>query len=199
MRATPFWITGSVFGNLQREKAMIKFNISEWLWMIVALAAVFVPIIGCGEGGLEGYTNDWLYPQAIQTVYVEMFDTQSFRRGHEYVLTDAICKRIESETPYKIVSDRDAAETVLSGQLGTIRSSVLARDRFSGSSLENETHVTVTVSWKNLETGELLINGEKASASATYSSQLGQDFDYAAKVAVNRAAERVVELMQTKW
>ena len=177
---------------------MIKFNVSGWLWMLAALAAVFAPIAGCGEGGLEGYANDWLYPQDVQTVY-EMFDTQSFRRGHEYVLTDAICKRIESETPYKIVSDRDAAETVLSGQLGAIRSSVLARDRFSGRSLENEAQVIVTVSWKNLETGELLINGEKANASATYSSQLGQDFDYAAKVAVNRAAERVVELMQTKW
>jgi hypothetical protein len=178
---------------------MIKFNVSGWLWMIAALAAVFTPIAGCGEGGLEGYANDWLYPQDVQTVYVEMFDTQSFRRGHEYVLTDAICKRIESETPYKIVSDRDVAETVLSGQLGAIRSSVLARDRFSGRSLENEAQVIVTVSWKNLETGELLINGEKANASATYSTQLGQDFDYAAKVAVNRAAERVVELMQTKW
>jgi hypothetical protein len=114
-------------------------------------------------------------------------------------LTDAICKRIESETPYKIVSDRDAADTVFSGQLGTIRSSVLARDRYSGRSLENEAQVTVSVNWKNLKTGELLINGEDANASATYSPQLGQDFDYAANVAINRLAERVVELMQTKW
>jgi len=165
--------------------------------MLVSLAAICAGIAGCG--GLEGYANDWPYPRDVATVYVEMFDTQSFRRGHEYVLTDAICKRIESETPYKIVSDRDAAETVLSGQLGAIRSSVLARDRYSGRSLENETQVTVNVYWKNLETGELLINGAKASAAATYSAQLGQDFDYAAKVAVNRVAERVVELMQTKW
>jgi len=179
------------------EKVMIKFDVLLRLWMLASLTAMCAPIVGCG--GLEGYTNDWLYPRDVTTVYVEMFDTASFRRGHEYVLTDAVCKRIESETPYKIVSDRDVAQTVLSGQLGAIRSSVLARDRYSGRSLENEAQVTVTVSWKNLETGELLINGEKASASATYSSQLGQDFDYAAKVATNRAAERVVELMQTKW
>ena len=114
-------------------------------------------------------------------------------------MTDAICKRIESETPYKIVSDRDAAETLLSGRLNAIRSSVLARDRYSGRSLENEAQLTVSVSWKNLETGELLINGAEASASASYSPQLGQDFDYAAKTATNRVAERVVELMQTNW
>lgn len=62
-----------------------------------------------------------------------------------------------------------------------------------------ESTVTVSVTWKNLRTGELLINNETVSASATYSTQLGQDFDYAAKIAVNRAAERVVELMETKW
>ncbi|MHC5059544.1 MAG: LPS assembly lipoprotein LptE [Planctomycetota bacterium] len=178
---------------------MIKFDLLSWFWIFASVGAICFPISGCGQGGFEGYTNDWLYPDNVQTVYVEMFDTKSLRRGHEYELTDAICKRVESETPYKIVSDRDIAETVLSGQLGAIRSSVLARDRFSGRSLENEAQVTVSVTWKNLETGELLINGENAHGSATYSTQLGQDFDYASKVAVNRAAERVVELMQKKW
>jgi hypothetical protein len=175
---------------------MIRFNT---LFIAAALAGICGGIGGCGEGGLEGYSNDWVYPQDVTTVYVEMFDTQSFRRGHEYVLTDAICKRIESETPYKIVSDRDAAETILSGQMGGIRSGVLAGERYSGRPLEREAQIAVKVSWKNLETGELLINNETAIASATYSSQLGQDFDYAAKVAVNRAAERVVELMQKSW
>ncbi|HRS72740.1 MAG TPA: hypothetical protein P5175_12940, partial [Anaerohalosphaeraceae bacterium] len=47
-------------------------------------------------GGCGGYQNSWLYPQTVRTVYVEMFDTTSFRRGHEYALTDAVCKRIES-------------------------------------------------------------------------------------------------------
>jgi len=178
------------------QKTMIKFNVLIRLLMLVTFAVLLAGVTGCG---LEGYTNDWIYPSDVTTVYVEMFDTQSFRRGHEYVLTDAICKRIESETPYKIVSDRDVAQTLLSGRIDTIRSSVLARDRYSGRSLENEAQVAVSVSWKNLETGELLINGDSTSASVPYSAQLGQDFDYAAKVAVNRVAERVVELMQTKW
>lgn len=178
---------------------MIKFNVLMWLLMLVTFAALLAGVTGCGPGGLEGYTNDWIYPSDVTTVYVEMFDTQSFRRGHEYVLTDAICKRIESETPYKIVSDRNLAQTLLSGRMGTVRSSVLARDRYSGRPLENEAHVTVSVSWKNLETGELLLNNANTSASASFSAQLGQDFDYAMKVATNRVAERVVELMQTKW
>ncbi|MHC4554153.1 MAG: LPS assembly lipoprotein LptE, partial [Planctomycetota bacterium] len=140
----------------------------------------------------------WLYPDQVQTVYVEMFDTTSFRRGHEFVLTDAICKRLEAQTPYKIVSDRNIADSVLSGQLG-IRSSVLATDRYSAKPIEQETLVNVRVTWKDLKTGRLLIDGEKVYASSSYSQPLGQTFDYSIDRAVNKVAVRVVELMETPW
>lgn len=165
--------------------------------IVVVLACVFIG--GCVASGTGGYTNGWLYPEDISTVYVKMFDNKSFRRGHEYVLTDAICKRIEAQTPYKIVSDIDRADTLLSGQIGGIGSSVLATDRYSGSPLEFEVYASVTVTWTNLKTGQAMINNETASASASYSSQLGQDFEYASNVAMNKTAERVVELMETKW
>ena len=161
--------------------------------VLVVVAAALFPVSGCG-----GYQNNWLYPEQVQTVYVEMFDTTSFRRGHEFVLTDAICKRIESQTPYKIVSDRNIADSVLSGQLG-IRSSVLATDRYSAKPIEQETLVNVRVTWKNLKNGQLLIDGEKVYASSSYSQPLGQTFDYSIDRAVNKVAVRVVELMETPW
>lgn len=166
------------------------------------LYSIFILILmgGLGSflGGCQGYQNSWPYPQQIQTVYVEMFDTSSFRRGHEYVLTDAICKRIESQTPYKIVSDRNVADSVLSGVLG-IGTTVLATDYYSGRPLENETLVNVKVTWKDLKTGSLLIDGKKVFASSSYSSQLGQEFEYSIDRAVNKAAVRVVELMENRW
>ncbi|OQY07439.1 MAG: hypothetical protein B6I25_01815 [Planctomycetales bacterium 4572_13] len=161
--------------------------------IVVFGAATLLPVAGCG-----GYQNNWLYPEQVQTVYVEMFDTTSFRRGHEFVLTDAICKRIESQTPYKIVSDRNIADSVLSGQLG-IRSSVLATDRYSAKPIEQETLVNVRVTWKDLKTGRLLIDGEKVYASSSYSDPLGQTFEYSINRAVNKVAVRVVELMETPW
>lgn len=170
--------------------------------IVLGIAAIFLcgGILGCGEGGFSGYSNDWVYPSDIQTVYVEMFDSMSFRRGHEYILTDAIMKRLEAETPYKIVSDRDVADTVLSGQITSISSGVLSGERFTGTPLEKETIMRVAVSWKNLKTGELLINNETVVGSATYSDRLaGQDFEYSANLAANRAAVRVVELMEKGW
>ncbi len=177
----------------------MKTRIEILICMFAGLTVICAGLGGCGKSGFGGYTNDWLYPRQVDTVYVEMFDSRSYRRGHEYVLTDAICKRIEVETPYKIVSDRDFADSVLSGQINSIGSGVLAMDRETGRPLEREVQLRVTVNWKDLETGELLIDNETVTASSTYSAQLGQDFDYSAAVAANRAAQRVVELMEEKW
>ena len=162
------------------------------LMMIIFGAAFMLPQGGCG------YSNSWAYPEQIQTVYVEMFDTSSFRRGYEYRLTDAICKNIESKTPYKIVSDRNVADSVLSGQM-SIGSTVLATDRYSATPIEKETLVSVRVTWKDLKTGNLLVDGQEVYASGSYSSQLGQTFESSANQAVSKAATRVVELMETPW
>ena len=152
---------------------------------------------GCIQG--DGYSNSWVYPEQVQSVYVEMFDSLSFRRGFEYKLTDAVCKRIEAQTPYKIVSDRDRAQTVLSGQIIQIGSSVLSYERNTGQSLENEASVVVRFTWKNLESGEIFVDNQTIEASESFSRFLGQDFDYAARAAVNEAAEKIIELMQKPW
>ena len=167
---------------------------------IVPVVVIGVLVCICfGIAGCDGYSNQWSYPENVTSVYVEMFDSRSFRRGHEYVLTDAICKRIEAQTPYKIVSDRDAADTLLSGEVTSIGSSVLSGERYSGDPLEKETILTVSANWKDLRSGELLIANESVSASASYSPKMDQDFDYSANLAASRVAEKVVELMEKKW
>lgn len=166
---------------------------TQLLCISLLMAAMSVCLNGCG-----GYQNGWIYRDDVTSVYVEMFDTGSFRRGHEFTLTDAICKRIESHTPYKIVSDRKVADTVLSGKMG-VSMGVLAGDRYTGSALEKEAMTTVTVTWKNLKTGELLIDGVQVQGASSYSAQLGQTESYAIGRAVNSAAQKVVELMETPW
>ncbi|MDD5010912.1 MAG: hypothetical protein PHQ00_02185, partial [Phycisphaerae bacterium] len=69
----------------------------------------------------------------------------------------------------------------------------------TGRPLENQAEVTAVFSWKNLKTGEYLIENVSASATATYSQFQQQGLDYASKTAANKLAERIVELMQIKW
>ncbi|MCX5637273.1 MAG: LptE family protein [Planctomycetota bacterium] len=111
----------------------------------------------CGCKGICGYSNESLFPQDVNTVCLEMFDNRTFRRGVEYELSDALAKRIEADTPYKIVSSADRADTVMNGQIVSITESALSLERELGRVLEKEVEVRAVVNWKNLKTGELLI------------------------------------------
>jgi hypothetical protein len=154
-------------------------------------------VCGCAETG--PYSNESLYPDEIGSVYVEMFESRSFRRGVEYELTDALAKRIEAETPYKVISSRDRADSVLSGQIMRVGEMVLTTERRVGRALEKEVQVQAVVNWKNLKTGELLIDNKQVSASASYSEWQNQGFDYASTLAANKLAQRIVEFMEEEW
>jgi len=162
-----------------------------------ALVLLALALCGCAE--LSGYSNESLFPQDVDSICLEMFDNQTFRRGTEYELSDALSKRIEVETPYKIVSSRDRADTVISGQIVSIAEFALSTERETGRVLEKEVELQALVNWKNLMTGELLIDNQSVSASASYSEYQQQDFKYASSLAANNLARKIVELMERKW
>lgn len=164
------------------------------------LAVVCLAFCGCG-GQLQmgGYWSGSLFPEDVSSVYVEMFDSTDFRRGVEYTLSDALAKRIEVETPYKVISSRDRAETVISGQLVSVAESALNIERETGRALEMQVRLEAVVNWKNLKTGQLLIDNQRVSASASYSVWQNQSFDYASRVAANNLARRIVEMMEKEW
>lgn len=159
------------------------------------LAALAMTVLA----GCSGYTNRSLFPEDVGSVYIEMFDNRTFRRGIEYTLSDAMAKRIESDTPYKIVSNRDRTDSLLSGQLVVIGESILTLERETGQALEKEVILTATVNWKNLRTGKMMINNQSITAAASYSEFLHQDFTYASSLAANKLAQKIVEVMQNNW
>ncbi len=176
------------------KRTVFRFSIGT-LTAVLFLMSLF--LYGCQESG--GYSDEWLYPEDVGSVYVEMFDNQSFRRGVEYELSDALAKRIEADTPYKIISSRDRADTVVSGRIEEISESIPSMERQTGRALEKEVQLRVVVNWKNLKTGQLLIDNMSVTASASYSEWQNQGFGYASALAANKLAERIVELMENEW
>jgi len=162
-----------------------------------ALMLFILAFCGCAE--MSGYSNETLYPKDMSSVCLEMFDNQSFRRGVEYQLSDALAKRIEAATPYKIISSKDRADTVMSGQIVHVSELVLSVERETGLPLERELLLRAVVNWKNLKTGRLLIDNKSVTAEATYSDYQNQDFTYASALAANKLARRIVELMEIEW
>lgn len=163
------------------------------LLMLLAMLSAFA------LGGCSGYSGESLFPKGIKSVRLEMFDNQTFRRGAEYELSDALAKRIESDTPYKIVTSADRADSVISGRITRISESALSIDRELGNVIEREVQIVALVDWKNTNTAEYIIERQSVEASAPYTGLQNQDFQYASALAANKLAERIVELMETKW
>ena len=164
--------------------------------LLSVFGATFV-LTGCDDEG--GYSTEPLFTDEISTVYVKMFDNRSFERGIEYELTDALAKRIEAETPYKVVSSIDRADSVISGNIGRAERGILSSERETGRPLEKEIVLVATVNWKNLKTGKYLIESQRATASATWSQWQDQGIAYGSSLAANKLAEQIVELMETPW
>ncbi|HEY2880798.1 MAG TPA: hypothetical protein VGJ15_00140, partial [Pirellulales bacterium] len=70
--------------------------------------------------GCAGYHigNASLFPPDVSTVYVPMVESASFRPDLGEALTEAICKQIEKETPYKVVGNPNA-DSILTVKLVT--------------------------------------------------------------------------------
>ncbi len=167
--------------------------------VVVMLCSCLLALSLCGCANFAGYSNESLFPENVESVRLEMFDNQTFRRGVEYELSDALAKRIEVETPYKIVTSADRADTVIGGQIVSIGELALSIDRDLGTVLESEVQLQAVVHWKNLKTGELMIDHRTVMASASFSALQMQDFKYASSVAANNLARKIVELMEGSW
>ncbi len=178
---------------------MEKQNSNKTGKVVFVVLFILASAFSLTSSGCNGYSNESLFSSEVGSVYVEMFDSKSFRRGIEYGLTDAVVKRIEANTPYKVVSSMDRADTVLSGMIVGIGGSVLSSERKTGRALENEVTIDAEISWKSLKTGELLIDSQKVQGSASYSQWQNQGFDYASSLAANNLAVRIVELMEKQW
>src|SRR4051812_20937445 len=77
------------------------------------LAILVLSVAGCARYRFGAAS---LYPPDIQTVYVPVFESNSFRRGLSEWLTEAVCKEIEAKTPYKVVGTPQA-DSVLTAKL----------------------------------------------------------------------------------
>jgi hypothetical protein len=134
---------------------------------LVALALAAAVLSGCDSFGhftILGYTTRPNYDAGIRTVYVPVFKslilTDSTRRTLPEDVTRAVIREIESKTPYKVVSDRCAADTELTGNLISLTKNLLNRNQLN-EIREAEIVLTVGIVWKDLRTGEILSKPRK--------------------------------------
>ncbi len=157
---------------------------------------------GCSSDPTKGYTLKSQYPQDIKTVSVPIWHRgkQVYRRGLEMRLTEAVIKRLELDTPYK-VTDKSRADSELRGTIDRVSQRVLSFNPDFGRPREMEITVTVSFTWTDLRSGKVRAQRKDFRQAGTYipPQPLGEDFFQGSEDVVNRLAKRIVEQMEADW
>jgi hypothetical protein len=127
-----------------------------------------------------------------------MFESREFRRDLEFMLTEAVKKRIGMSTPYRL-ADKSKADTILTGAVLEERQAALAPDFRSRQPLEKQMTMVVKVQWKDLRTGKILMDQPLALQSVDYLFAAGETEKFAQQRAMDRLAERIVGKMYDEW
>jgi hypothetical protein len=169
----------------------------------IALASTMV----LGTAGCAAYRfgAETLYPPDIQTVYVPVFESNSFRRNLSELLTEAVIKEIEKVTPYKVVGSPDA-DSVLTCKLTNDTKRVLIEDAYD-QPRETEINMAIEVRWVNRR-GDLIDQGTAVpapedaallSAPGTLVPEFGQSVSTAQLQSIQRLAAKIVSMMESPW
>ncbi|MEZ6066364.1 MAG: LPS assembly lipoprotein LptE [Planctomycetaceae bacterium] len=165
-------------------------------------AMLVLTLLGvCGCGYVVGYPS----APGVQNVHVPTFTTDSFRRGYELQLTEAVQKRIMDATPYRLVG-ADQAQTELIGHVRSVTKRSTNQSRFDDPR-QLELNMQVELIWRRVGTGEVLgqqtVPIDPATArvitTADFTPEVGQSLATATQLAVDDLARKIVGMMEGTW
>jgi hypothetical protein len=195
-----------------------------WGIAVALLLSAVLCLTGCTSGGhidLFGYTTRPPFDESIRTIYVPIALNTTYRQGIEFDLTRAVVREIGANSPYRVTSNRNHADTELLMKIVNVRKTVLLQNQL-GETRDAELGMTIEVVWKDLRPGkggdilsnpkrfdpnELPLPGEPrpqapkevpilVTPTATYIPELGGSRTSAEKLEVDRAAARIVNMME---
>jgi hypothetical protein len=158
---------------------------------------VCLPVALCGLSGC-GYRSSEPFRSDIQTVYVEMFASREFRRDLEFMLTEAVKKRIGTDTPYRL-APREEADTILKGEVLEERQAAFAPDPQSRLPRDKQLTMIIRVQWQDLHSGRLLVDQPLELQAVDYLPPAGESEKFAQQRAIDRMAARIVARMYDEW
>jgi hypothetical protein len=147
--------------------------------------------------GACGYTSRSLMRQNVNTVYISIFDNQTFRRGLEFDLTNALKNEVLYKTRLKVV-DKDHADSALSGTITDVQEGVLIEDP-KGDIVESSVIIFVNFSWVDLRTGRTIVKKQNVTQRAEFRPRRRETVATASNQAFVDLAERIVNLMEEEW
>lgn len=164
-----------------------------------ALLAALAPA-ACSTSPDQGYALGSPYPAKYRSVALPVFRNQSFMRGFEFDLAEALVKQVEQSTPYKVASEA-SADTALRGTIVSIDLVPLSKDPTTGLANEMMVRMRVNYEWVDLRSGERIAAMEGLESSALFvpSYPAREPIELGRFAAVEGLARDLVAGMQSHW
>jgi hypothetical protein len=160
--------------------------------MLLFLAVPVAGVTGCGYSAARPFRPD------IRTVYVEMLHSKEFRRELEFRLTEAIIKRIEMDTPYRI-APRRTADAVLEGEILEVQNRTFGDDFDTDLPREIGSTMVMRYRFQDMRTGEILVERPRFVYQTSYIPPVDETFTQGMTRALDGVAEQLVETMESGW
>ncbi len=161
-----------------------------------AIAIVWLTLLaGCH---FYQFGNQSLFRPDVQTIYVDMFEADTYRKFLGQRLTEAVVKEIELNTPLRI-TERALAQSVLRGRL------VRERKRVVGETINDDPRTLqidylVEVTWTD-NAGTPLMERQllRLNRSIDFIPEGGQSLTTAEQELIRRLARQIVQQLEMSW
>ena len=176
-------------------------RVGRHAWLLTAAGLILSS--GCAA---NRFGNETLYAPDVQTVYVPMIESDSFRRDLGERLTEAVVKEIELKTPFKVVGTPDA-DSVLGARIVGERKRVTVENQ-NDDPRAIEINLNAEVSWINRRQQPICPPATIAvppelflpmAQTAALLPEAGQSVASQQQVAIQRLAEQIVSTMEEPW
>ncbi len=155
---------------------------------LICVAFVFVLVSGCG------YSQKSLIDRKINTIYISIFENNTFVRGIEFDIAKAVKDEIMSRTSLRIVQ-KDSADVIMTGEIGSSAQAALSQSR--DNIVESSVSISASVTLLDTRTGRSMGGG--AGGGASFIVDRGENVQSATEEAIANLARVLVDNLEEEW
>ncbi|KXK24990.1 MAG: hypothetical protein UZ01_03626 [Candidatus Brocadia sinica] len=164
---------------------------------ITSFASVVLLLLFTVFIGSCGYSSKSLLRSNVRSIYIPIFDNNTFRRGYEFDLTKAVRDQILLRTRLDIV-DKDEADSILFGKITGVDENVLIEDR-EDNIVESRVTVTIEIRWVDKRTGRTIVERRNIKRPTEFIVRRNETLTSSGNEAFVKVAQSIVDAMEEDW
>lgn len=173
------------------RKVFVRSDFFRYFVCLSVLLLVVISVTGCG------YSSRSLLRSNVRSVYIPIFDNNTFRRGYEFDLTRSVRDQILLRTRLHVV-DKDEADSILFGKITSFDENVLIENS-NDNIVESRASVGIDIRWVDRRTGRSIIERRNIRSPAEFIVLRNETLTSSRTEAFVNVARGIVDAMEEDW